>query len=326
MTIRDILESSLRASGLEHYSFLGEEALRASSAYISEAARSRYEVDAARGVATVALPYSEGPAFPPPWAAGFPGKMGRIGRFARANWYAELVSRLKDASLRARSDLASAGLGLGAKGGWRALANSGLPEKRLVLASGLGSLGLHGLVMVPGHGSAVVLGLLLLPIPIDDARDSAPHAVHPSQSAARISTLCEGCGACVAACPTGALKGLQEDGSIGFEKELCLQYWSSRPGEPPERVQAAWSRASGLASGLAYGGLLYGCDACQEACPFFKPDPDAATDRGLLGPGLPASWLLSASDEAIKAALRGSALGMSWVSVAALKRSARYLT
>jgi epoxyqueuosine reductase len=233
--------------------------------------------------------------------------LARIARFARANWYAELAARLKDAASRTRARLADAGLEAPAAREWRFFVNSRLPEKRLALEAGIGRLGRHTLLMAEGPGSAVVLGILLLPLPLADPPPT-PTAVGPA-----LDPSCESCGAgggagggaCVEACPTGALRG---DGTL--DRELCLQHWSSVPGPLPAPVEAAW------------GDRLYGCDLCQEACPRFRPDPTVATSRGVLGPGLSASWLAGASDSEIRASLRGSALGMGWIPPEALRRNA----
>jgi epoxyqueuosine reductase QueG len=298
----DRLENSLAEAGVADFGTLSAERLRAATAGLDGPTRERCGLDGARGAVAAALGYGEGPAEAPEWARGRPGPIARIGRFARANWYAELSARLHRASELFRESSRAAGYDPGPAKAWRRFVNSALPEKRLAVEAGLGEIGRNCLLLHPGRGSAVVLGILLVPF---DLPDSAP----PAPPELRLSSACEKCGACVAACPTGALRG---DGSL--DRRLCLQHWSSLPGELPAAVEAAW------------GELLYGCELCQEACPLYRPDPSARTGRGLLGPGLPASWLDSASDCEIRAALKGSALGMSWISVSALKRNAGYLT
>ena len=207
-----------------------------------------------------------------------------------------------------RAALVDSGLSPGPAREWRYFSNSSLPERRLALEAGLGRLGRHGLVVTPGHGSAVVLGLLLLPLApthFSAAEAAASALAHPS-SKQLLSPGCEGCSACIDACPTGAL----HDG--GFDRLRCLQHWSSIPGPLPEAIEAAW------------GARLYGCDACQEACPQYRPDALATTDKGLLGPALPATWLARAPEEEVRARLKGSALGMGWISIDALKRNAGF--
>jgi epoxyqueuosine reductase QueG len=305
MTFPDILESSLLEAGLSAFGFLSGERLAAACRDMPVEARSRCGIDTARGAVVAALAYSDGPvpgarSEPAPWAAGYSGPRARIARFARANWYTELGARLALSAARSRAALLEAGIEPGPKGDWRRFVNSRLPEKRLAVEAGLGRIGRHCLLMLPKAGSAVVIGVLISPLPLPDSA-SSPRDI--------LDADCENCGACVAACPTGALRG---DGSL--ERERCVQHWSSVPGPLPAAVDAVW------------GDRLYGCDACQEACPRFRPDASARTERGILGPGLPASWVVSASEGEIRASLRGSALGMGWISISALKRNALHLT
>jgi epoxyqueuosine reductase len=301
LDILDILESSLRSAGLSEFGFLSGDRLRAAAAGLDARARSRYGVDGARGVVAAALGYGEGPGGEPGWAGAWPGPRARIGRFARANWYAELLSRLQRAAAGFRAGLRARGIDPGPSRAYRRFVNSSLPEKRLAYEAGLGELGRHCLLMLPGRGSAVVLGLLFLPLDLPDSL--------PEPRERRLGPGCADCRACLAACPTGALRG---DGTM--ERELCLQHWSSLEGELPAAVEAAW------------GDLLYGCDLCQEACPRYRPDPAADTVLGRLGPGLPASWLEASDEGELARTLEGSALGMAWISPAALKRNARHLT
>jgi epoxyqueuosine reductase QueG len=299
MITKEILEASLLEAGIEHFGCLSRGSLREACSGMEAGAAARYGVEGSGGAIAVALPYGEGPAACLAWAAAYPGPLARIARFARANWYSELGHRLKDAASRIRSRLSELGVDPGPSKKWRYFTNSRLPERRLALASGIGSLGRNGLVMIPDHGSAAVLGVLLLPL-----------AVESSFPPGRVTDeACEGCGACVAACPTGALAETGQ-GLPHFIRERCLQHWSSIPGPLPPDIEAAW------------GDALYGCDICQEACPRFKPEASAETRRGVLGPGLPASWLAAASEPDIASVLRGSALGMGWISKVALRRNA----
>jgi len=309
MNFPDILKASLREAGVSAFGFLSGGRLGAACDGLGMEKRSRYGLDRARGAVAAALAYGDGfvpgAEGPPKLWDGFSGPIARIARFAGANWYAELGSRLDLAAAKARAALREGALDPGPDGDWRRLVNSGLPEKRLALEAGIGKLGRHCLLMLPDAGSAVVLGILLVPLTLPDSAES-PAAAAPQEM---LDPDCADCGACVAACPTGALKG---DGSL--ERELCVQHWSSIAGGLPDAVEAAW------------GDRLYGCDACQEACPRFRPDVSARTERGPLGPGIPAAWIASASDEEIRAGLKGSALGQAWISIDALKRNARHLT
>ncbi|MDR1041313.1 MAG: epoxyqueuosine reductase [Deltaproteobacteria bacterium] len=62
----------------------------------------------------------------------------------------------------------------------------------------------------------------------------------------------EGCGKCVAACPTGSLSG-----PYVMNMATCVSYLTNI---------APWEADEELLRQM--GGWLYGCDACQDACPF----------------------------------------------------------
>lgn len=303
-----ILDDSFRAAGIETHGVVCGAGLREICSGMPASLRGRLGIDEAGCAVVAALAYGEGPdpakaaASLPPREA-FPGPLARLARFARADWYAELGARLKEAAGLIRERLRSEGEDPGPAREWRYFVNSRLPEKRLAVEAGLGTPGRNGLVMVPRRGSAVVLGALLPParVSLTPIREAGPIAA----STWAPDGECEGCGACVAACPTGAL-----DAEGAFARERCLQHWSPIPGALPPDIESAW------------GERLYGCDACQEACPRFRPDASASTRRGLLGPGLPAAWLVSASDAEIGAALRGTVLGMRWIAIGALRRNA----
>jgi epoxyqueuosine reductase len=282
---------------------------------LSPSLRAKFGLEDCKSLVVAALAYGEGPAEAPVWARGYAGPALALARFARADWYGELSSRLWAAGRAARAGLLERGLDPGPKGQWRHLANSGLPEKRLALAAGLGRLGRNGLVLVgsderghaAGIGPGVVLGLLLLPLDLAGAAKSGLDF-----SADRGGEACLACRACVDACPTGALgpKGRPQAAPASFARELCLQHWSALPGALPPAIEAAWGRR------------LYGCDSCLEACPFFRPDPAARTEKGLLGPGLPADWILAASEAELRSRLKGTTLGRAWMSLDAWRRNA----
>ena len=295
--LRLILDTALDLVGLPLRGYVGGAALAEATAALSPDTRAKCGIDEARGAVVAALPYGEGPAEEPAWARDWSGPRAGIAHFARANWYGELAARLKGAAASARADLAAAGAAQGPSRAWRYFVNSRLPEKRLALLAGLGRIGRNSLLMVEGAGPGSVLGLLLLPF------DPSPEASEPASHEPGAS--CGSCRACVEACPTGALS---PEG--GFERQRCLQHWSTVEGRLPPGIEAAW------------GQRLYGCDACLEACPAFKPTAAFATELGRLGSGLPVSWLAASSDEEIRGRLAGSALGRGWIPPSALRRNA----
>jgi Uncharacterized Fe-S protein len=114
-----------------------------------------------------------------------------------------------------------------------------LNERALANQAGIGWLGRNRQLIVPGYGSFVSLGLLLLDqsFPSDDT----------------ISRQCGGCKKCVEACPVQIL------GKANFEAKKCLSYLTqSKEVLSSEQVNKL-------------GGRIFGCDTCQEVCPYNEP-------------------------------------------------------
>jgi epoxyqueuosine reductase len=133
---------------------------------------------------------------------------------------------------------------------------SPLTEKAFAVAAGLGWQGRNSIVL-NDSGSYFFLGLLLTSakLPLD----------HP------VPDGCGTCTACIQACPTGALVG---PGML--DSRRCVSYLTTERREPVLETEAL-------------NGWLYGCDTCQEVCPYnaeprqsgelrFQPRPEI---RGL---------------------------------------------
>jgi epoxyqueuosine reductase len=224
-----------------------------------------------------------------------------IAPFARRNYYREAVKRLQRLARDFRDHYGRKNPEYALKRHYRIFCNSPVPEKPLAAACGLGVMGRNGLIITPEAGSLVILAALTLPFPLEGDRPLTGEAL----------ASCEKCGPappCMAACPTGAVRG---DGNINLEK--CIQWYASGNGESiPSEVAAKW------------GKRLYGCTACQDACICnSRPVSAAASSEGILPPLLNGYELLKQSDEELKARFRGSALGLSWLSPAAIRRNIR---
>ncbi|HET9242995.1 MAG TPA: tRNA epoxyqueuosine(34) reductase QueG [Gaiella sp.] len=113
--------------------------------------------------------------------------------------------------------------------------------------SGVGFIGKNTMLITRTHGSWVVLGTL-----VTDA------AVEPSSP---IAHGCGSCTLCIDACPTGAL---DEPGVLDATR--CLSYWTQTPGEMPEDVMDALEDR------------VYGCDICQDVCPWNRGIEKRRTD------------------------------------------------
>lgn len=136
----------------------------------------------------------------------------------------------------------------------RCFSDSGPVSERFFAAqAGLGWIGRHGLLIRPKGGSYCFLSSILttLELPVD-----TPMRNH-----------CGNCHRCEQACPTAALK----NGCCDARR--CLSYWT---------IEARDSMPQEIADKL--GPRLYGCDACQEACPWNHTAPPQRIDPHLLMP------------------------------------------
>jgi epoxyqueuosine reductase len=136
--------------------------------------------------------------------------------------------------------------------------------------AGVGFYGKNTLLITRRHGSWVVLGTVVTTAEIER---SAP-----------LDLDCGSCRLCIDACPTGAL---DEPGVLDSTK--CLSYWSQAPGAVPAEYREEM------------GSYVYGCDICQDVCPWNR-----GTEKRRAGAGLPESaepvvslvdWLEAADDD-----------------------------
>lgn len=150
------------------------------------------------------------------------------GRLPRYAW--------RDAYAELRQRLDELGRTLG--GTYRVLvdANDHVDREGAVRA-GVGFYGKNTMVITPTHGSWVVLGTLVTDVEIEP---SAP-----------LDLDCGSCRLCVDACPTGAL---EQPGTLDATK--CLSYWTQAPAPIPEAYRDE------------LGSMVYGCDICQDVCPW----------------------------------------------------------
>ena len=120
-------------------------------------------------------------------------------------------------------------------------------EKELGLRAGLGFRGKNTLLISEELGSYFFIGGLALSLDPGTGESSAPYA----------GPGCGTCGKCAAACPTGALSA-----SGVLDAGLCLSYWTTQSKTAAPEAILNMS-----------GGSLYGCDICQEVCPYNGKTP-----------------------------------------------------
>jgi epoxyqueuosine reductase len=211
-------------------------------------------LDGARSILVVAHNYH---GEDPPGVPNDPSR-GVIARYARGRDYHRVM---KKALLRIHRKLEEAeGEAVPA----RAYVDTGpLLERELGMRAGLGWFGRNTMLIHPRRGSWFFLGCLLLGV---EVRPDAPFE----------RDHCGSCRACLDACPTGALLGRDEDGAPVMDARRCISYLTiENDGPIPREFREAM------------GNRVYGCDICQEACPFSKAFAREAAEPGYAarGPG-----------------------------------------
>jgi len=216
-----------------------------------------------------------------------------IAPFARRSHYAAAAGMMR-ALLRR----------IGPKAGFsareaRIFVNSRIPEKPLLAASGLGSYGKNGLLIIPGLGSLFVIAGCVLPFRA--AEPASPTAGDPPGF-----SPCGSCGRCITACPVGAIV---EPGVV--DPDRCLQGLAEKPVLVDSRVMQLW------------GCRLYGCQDCQGVCPrnagLAEDAPACPTEAG---PSVSIRRILSHGTDGVRGMFRGTPMGMSRIPPVALLRNA----
>ncbi len=170
-------------------------------------------------------------------------------------------------------------------------------DKAWAVRSGIGWLGKHGNVITRDRGSWIFLGEILTTAKLEY---DAP-----------MEDYCGSCTRCLEACPTQAIVR-----PYVVDSARCLSYLTiEHRGEFPEEVAA-----------LDFSGWAYGCDTCQDVCPwnsFAQPSAEAGFE--------PRSWnvaprvesLAELSVEEFRERYRGSPVKRT--KVEGMRRNARTL-
>jgi epoxyqueuosine reductase len=113
-------------------------------------------------------------------------------------------------------------------------------ERSFACAAGIGFIGKNNMLIIPRQGSYVFLAEILTTAPLEFSK------------AEIMESRCGSCRLCVDACPTGALEG-----PFRLNASKCLSYLTIEHG-------------GGVDAQIAdkMGECFFGCDVCQEVCPF----------------------------------------------------------
>jgi epoxyqueuosine reductase len=212
----------------------------------AERADPRALLPEARSLLVVAWSYAGSP--PPDLvalrssAAGAP-LSGTIAGYARGEDYHVVLKR----KLRALATLAAtlAGREVTARIG---ADTEPLLEREAARRAGLGFIGKSAMLIIPGTGTRVLLGVLLTDLELPAAAPMEPR--------------CGRCDACLVACPTQAFVA-----PFVLDARRCIAYLTiETEGVIPHEFRRA------------IGTRVFGCDVCQEACPYTTADKTRALE------------------------------------------------
>lgn len=165
------------------------------------------------------------------------GLRGRIARYARFRDYHRALRR---AVLRVAEAVREAVPGAAVR---ISIDSSPVRERAWAARAGVGWAAKNSLIIVPGLGSWCFLATVVTTAVL---RPDAPAA-----------DRCGSCRACIDACPTGAIVAPRV-----VDARLCIAYHTieNRGEIPPEIAEAM-------------GDMVFGCDICQEVCPWNRRAP-----------------------------------------------------
>ncbi|HEX8292505.1 MAG TPA: tRNA epoxyqueuosine(34) reductase QueG, partial [Pyrinomonadaceae bacterium] len=240
----------------------------------------------ARTVVAVALNY-----FTPHEHAGGEG-VGKISRYAWGDDYHDVLGERLKALLAHVKEVAP-----GVEGKVCVDAQPAM-DKAWAVRAGLGWIGKHTNLITRDYGSWVFLGELLLDAELE-------------YDAAREEDHCGTCTLCIDSCPTGAITE-----AYVVDSNLCISHATIelRDAELPAPVAERLD------------GWLYGCDVCQDVCPWNRFERPTAEPRFEPRPGSvspPLEEIASLTHEAYVERFRRSPVKRA--KLAGLQRNARTL-
>jgi len=115
-------------------------------------------------------------------------------------------------------------------------------ERSFAYSSGMGFFGKNNMLIIPGYGSYFYLGEILTTARLDFVPQAA------------LENRCGSCSLCIDSCPTGALER-----AFSLNSARCLSY-----------LTIEYKGETARENGKRMGDCFFGCDRCQEVCPFNK--------------------------------------------------------
>jgi epoxyqueuosine reductase len=185
-------------------------------------------LEGAKSALCVALQYWPLEGEEPPQGDLWP----KVARYARGRDYHELMTK----GLRRLGERIEAAFPGTVTRGW--VDTGPILERELAARAGLGRQGKNTNLLQRGWGSYFLLGELFTSLELE-----------PDPP---VADLCRRCTRCLDACPTGALPE-----PYRLDASRCISYWTiEHRGDLPEEIRPQ------------IGEWVFGCDICQEVCPY----------------------------------------------------------
>lgn len=156
-----------------------------------------------------------------------------------------------------------------------------LVERVYAKYAGVGWIGKNTCILNQKQGSWLFLGVILTSLALEPDRPAPDR--------------CGSCTRCIDACPTSALVAPYQ-----LDSNLCISYLTiEKRGAIPEPMREGLGRH------------VFGCDICQDVCPWNRKAPVTSAPEfqardGLFNPAL--EWLAEMTEEQFRQTFRGSAV------------------
>ncbi len=165
-----------------------------------------------------------------------------------------------------------------------------LIERSLAAQAGVGWIGKNTCVLNQKLGSWILLGVIVTSLLVEE-----------QEAAVLAADRCGSCTRCIDACPTDALIGSSSpDASREMDASRCIAYLTiEKKGAIDEALRSPMGRQ------------VFGCDICQDVCPWNRKAPIGSREGmqarpELVNPAL--DWLASMDSREFKRRFKGSPL------------------
>ncbi len=234
----------------------------------------------ARSVIVCALNYNTDHPYSTSTTNQRPGR-GWISRYAwsREDYHDAILRRLRQVEAAIQNDLAHHE-SLSTEHSFRSYVDTGpLIERVYAKYAGIGWIAKNTCIINQKLGSWLFLGVILSSLELESDLPAPDR--------------CGSCTRCIDACPTHAFVAPGE-----LDARLCISYLTiEKRGDVPEALRAEMGRH------------VFGCDICQDVCPWNRKAPVSAAlefqpREGLVNPAL--DWLAEMQQEEFSTVFRGS--------------------